>query len=459
MKKAIYLLLFGITFTACDRDIEEPISETTYLANRVQQGGATTIDVFTSDGFGTPASNLSGADLMRHLDGDLAFESVFVSAPADVNPGLGAIFNNSSCINCHPRDGRAPMVNNLLDRSGFFLRISIPGTMEDGSPVPAPGFGVQVQNHAVYGYQKEASFGVTWAYHTETLADGTQVELRKPTFTLEDTYIPLPANYMTSPRLAMPVFGLGLLEAMEESTILLHQDIDDADGDGISGKANYVWDPQSQSTVIGRFGWKANNPTLLVQNAGAYQQDMGVTNYVISAESSLGQGNYVASPYDHPDLPDEVLDDVTFYTQTLGVPALRNANDPKVNRGAKLFDQLDCAKCHVPRQVSGSHPVPQVANQVFYPYTDLLLHDMGEELADGRPDFLANGREWRTRPLWGIGLTQLINGHTDYLHDGRARNLMEAILWHGGEAENAKNQFKNLSTEDRNDLMTFLNSL
>lgn len=435
----------------------EPV-DTTYLKSRIASGGATTTYTETSDAFATPAENLEGERLERHLTGDAEFEQNFVLGPAPINPGLGSIFNNSACIHCHPRDGRSAFPQNLTARSGFFLRTSLPGTDAHGNPKPVPGFGTQLQNQAVFGFKPEAHFAVSYTFHTEILADGTEVELRKPKFSVYDTYMSFPKAALLSPRLAPPVFGLGLLEAIPEAQLLAWADENDEDGDGISGRPNYVWDPVGQRTAIGRFGWKANTPSTLVQNAGAYNEDMGVTNYVMPLESAHGQSNHY-SWTDKPEIANQILDDVTFYTQTLAVPAMRHTDNPQVNRGAKIFDKLDCAKCHIPKVKSGAHEVAEVSHQTFYPYTDLLLHDMGEGLADGRPDFLATGREWKTRPLWGIGLTDLINGHTDFLHDGRARNITEAILWHGGEAENAKNQFKNLSRKDREDLLKFLNAL
>lgn len=457
MKRLMLGIVVLSSITACQYDVEEPVAYY-YLSERTYSGGDTTIFEETSDAFATPADNLVGDNLERHMTGDAHFEQNFVTGPAEVNPGLGSIFNNSACINCHPRDGRSGFPDDIFSRSGFFLRTSISGTDAHGGPNPVPGFGVQLQNQAIFGYEPEVRFSVNYTYITETLADGTEVVLTRPEYTVYDSYIPYPAEAMFSPRLAPPVFGLGLLEAIPESQILAWADENDADGDGISGKPNYVWSPATEQMELGRFGWKANNATLLTQNAGAYNEDMGVTNYVMPVESSFGQTQHY-SWTNEPEIANDVLDDVTFYTQTLAVPAMRNISDSHANNGAKIFDRLDCAKCHIPKTTSGTHEVSEISNQTFWAYTDMLLHDMGEGLADGRPDFLANGSEWKTRPLWGIGMTNLVNGHTNFLHDGRAKNITEAILWHGGEAENAKEQFKELSTSDREDLLKFLNSL
>lgn len=434
----------------------EPAPE---LQERLYAGGETTVFLASSNAFSSPAANLSGSRLDFHLDGDFQFETVFVTAPATVNSGVGPIFNNSSCIGCHPKDGRSAFPSDINALSGFFFRASMPGLGDNNAPIPVPGFGEQIQNQAIFGYQPEAKFQVSYSPRVETFADGTKVTLQKPNYSLTDTYIPFPSEAVISPRLASPVFGLGLLEAIPEYYILQNEDINDLDGDGISGKANYVYDHLSGETKLGRFGWKANTATVMEQCAGAYVHDMGVTNPLFPFETGFGQSNGDDGLEDDAEISQDLLDEITFYCQTLGVPAPRNINDDAVKRGAALFNELQCAKCHIPKMISGDFPVAVVANQTFFPYTDLLLHDMGEGLADNRPDFLANGREWRTKALWGIGLTQVVNGHTNFLHDGRAKNITEAILWHGGEAENAKNNFKNLSASQRDDLLKFMNSL
>ena len=232
-----------------------------------------------------------------------------------------------------------------------------------------------------------------------------------------------------------------------------------AEQDIVSGRPNYVWDRERQAVRLGRFGWKANEPSLRQQTADAYRNDMGVTSPLFPQEASYGQPAHDDLD-DDPEIGEDVIDMVTFFTQTLGVPAARNAGDARVERGRTLFREIGCASCHVPQLHTGTLPgVPEVSGQTIFPYTDMLLHDMGEGLADGRGDGQADGREWRTPPLWGIGLTQLVDQHTFFLHDGRARNLTEAILWHGGEAESAREQFRTLGRTERDALLTFLNAL
>jgi CxxC motif-containing protein (DUF1111 family) len=421
-------------------------------------GGATTVFSTTSSAFEQPASNLSAASLERHLAGDVAFEDVFVTAPAPVNSGLGPVFNNSACIRCHPRDGRGRAPEPGAGFDSIFLRISI-GNDPTSGPYPVPGFGNQLQHRAVVGVTPEGTIDVRYEDRLVTFADGETLALRKPVFSISGSYIDLPPGVLFGPRLAPPVFGRGLLEAIPEATIVGWADETDLDGDNVSGRPNRVYDPVSRQTSLGRFGLKANAPSLIVQNAGAYNGDIGVTSSVLPVESSFDQAQYDGFD-DEVEVSDETLAAVTIYTQTLGVPARRDVDDPTVLRGEQLFEQANCTACHKPQVKTGDFDaVPELADQLIFPYTDLLLHDMGEDLADGRPDFLASGSEWRTPPLWGIGMTETVNGHTDFLHDGRARNLLEAIMWHGGEAEGSKEFVRKLPKGDRDALVRFLNSL
>ena len=425
-------------------------------------GGDTTIFSESSHAFSTPAPNLTAAALEKHLDGDLEFEAIFVTAPAEVNPGLGPIYNNLTCVNCHVRDGRGrpPTVDEKF--VSMLFRLSLPNTEDDDlgkPPIPVPGYGTQLNNRAIYGTPSEGTVIIEYSEQTLTTVDGTLIHLRYPDYTITDTYKPIPENVEVSPRVAPVVFGLGLLEAIPEKTILAHTDEADVNGDGISGKPNYVWDVVEKRYKLGRFGWKANQPNLLQQVAAAYHDDMGVTSSLFPLENSHGQSQLKQSNTSH-EVSDEVLDVVTFYVQTLAVPARRNVNDAQVMHGEQLFAQAQCADCHIPTLKTGVLPgVPSVSNQTIHAFTDMLLHDMGPDLADNRPDFRASGSEWRTPPLWGIGLVQTVNGHTNFLHDGRARNLMEAILWHGGEAEKSRQITMQMTTVERDALIAFLESL
>lgn len=422
-------------------------------------GGATTVFLTDETAFGQAAPNLSAASLLKHDEGDEAFAAEFAARASAGHPaGLGPLFHHVSCEGCHVGDGRGMPA---LDDQGFnsmLLRLSQMGIDAHGEPAAIAGFGGQLQDQAIAGVRPEGKFAINYTEQPDTFADGTQYSLRAPRYVIQNTYIPLPAGTQVSPRIASPVFGLGLLEALDEETILAAADPNDRNRDGISGKANYVWDEKSQKVVIGRFGWKANQPSLLQQNAAAFNGDMGVTTSLFPTESSAGQ--IQAIPAHAPEVDDATLDAVVHYTRTLGVPARRNITDPAVQRGKVIFADAKCGVCHTPSLRTGTVPnVPEISNQIIFPYTDLLVHDMGEGLADNRPDFAANGREWRTTPLWGLGLTATVNKHTFLLHDGRARNVMEAIMWHGGEAQASRDHVRRLPKGDRDALLAFLASL
>ncbi len=421
-------------------------------------GGQATVFDESSRAFTHGISSLNGRDLFVDGLGDKAFEQTFVSNPAPVNGGLGPIFNNVSCISCHHNDGKGTPTAGL-NNSSLLFRISIPGQDDFGGPNAIPGYGGQLQDRSLQGRTPEALVSITYENVTVNYADGSTAQLRKPTYTVHDSYIPMPAGCLISPRMAPPVFGLGLLELIGESTIKAMADEGDADGDGISGRPNYVYNALTKKRAIGRFGLKAGVPTIELQVAAAYNQDMGITNYIFPQESSFGQPQADAHAYG-TELPDSTLNAVAFYIKSLAVPARRNVADPSVKQGEQLFTSLQCASCHRPTlQTDVDVRFPVLSNQRIHPYTDLLLHDMGEGLADNRPDFSASGREWRTAPLWGIGLFEKTNGIPYYLHDGRARTMEEAILWHDGEALAAKKKFIQLSKSDRGDLVRFLKSL
>lgn len=460
MKKLWIILSLGVAvygFSRCNKSESFPDSA---YDDRLSGGIYTVLDVSTN-AFKQPFAGLTDRQQVVHNIGDGTFDQVFVAAPAPHFGGLGPIFNNISCVNCHRNDGGGfPTLGS--SNSGMLMRISIPGADAHGGPVAAPGFGLQVQDQALLGTVAEASVGISYTDVPVAYPDGSVVTLRKPTYTLTNTYTALPAGYLMSPRLAPRLVGLGLLENIPESTILSFVDAGDRNGDGITGKANYVYDTYSQKMELGRFGLKANVPTLLMQVATAYQQDMGVTSYAQPEESCYDQiqMSLVGITDTSPELVDSLLNYVTYYVQTLSVPARRDVNDSVNRRGEALFNQVNCSGCHRQTMYTGVNPALDLSSQRIHPYTDLLVHDMGAGLADGRPDNLATGSEWRTTPLWGIGLLQVTNGGTGYyLHDGRARTIEEAILWHDGEAAKSRQAFMQLSQTDRSALLQFLNSL
>lgn len=457
MKKHIVLLCLLCSFTAltmCRK--AQPFAEDGY--DERLSGGLATIFDETSKAFGHMMPGMNENDVAEHEFGDAAFEQTFVSAPAPVNSGLGPIFNNVSCISCHHNDGKGTPTAGEVNSSLLF-RIAIEGINEHGGPVPAPGYGGQLQDVAIFGKVAECKISISYTDVVTIYPDGEKVTLRKPQYTMQNVYAGYPGGYALSPRLAPPVFGLGLLEAIPEATILSFADELDADNDGISGKANYVYNADTKKKEIGRFGLKANTATILAQVAGAYHQDMGITSRIFPQESSYGQSQ-LDGLNDDPELEDSVLDRVAFYIKSLAVPARRNVTDVDIKNGKTLFTAMNCSGCHKTVVQTGVDvTLAPVSNQRIQPYTDLLLHDMGDGLADNYIDFLANGREWRTAPLWGIGLFEKTNGTPYYLHDGRARTIEEAILWHSGEAKKSKNAFMQLSKVERNTVIKFLKSL
>ena len=428
-------------------------------------GGDTTVFDATRNAFNLPAPNLSVEHRTAFFVGNSFFNQNWVTPPASTagRDGLGPLFNARSCSACHFKDGRSRPPEAGDPMTTMLLRISIPGRGEHGQPLPDPTYGGQLQGRAILGVPPEGDAYVKYVEVSGRLADGQEYSLRQPDYSIRNLgYGPLARELMISPRVAPAMVGMGLLEAVPEETLRALADPEDRDGNGISGRINFVWDKASGKKMPGRFGWKAEQPTVLQQAATAFVQDIGITPSLMPEENyTAGQGICAKQPHSQsPEASDKILNNVVSYSRTLAVPGRRNWTDPLVLRGKALFGEADCAACHVPKLSTGAWPeFPELSRQTIRPYTDLLLHDMGDGLADNRPAFDASGREWRTPPLWGIGLVSKVNGHTFFLHDGRARNLLEAILWHGGEAEAARERFRRFSQEERDALVAFLDSL
>ena len=428
-------------------------------------GGAATVQATTRQAFGQPLPHLTADQETRFFVGNSFFNRNWVSAPASTTArdGLGPMFNARSCSACHLHDGRGRPPAPGEDMLSMLVRLSVPGRDAHNGVVPEPVYGDQFNGLAVPGVPPEGRALVTYEEVPGTYEDGEPFSLRRPTYTFTDLqYGPMHPDTLLSPRVAPAMVGLGLLEAVPESALLALADPHDADGDGISGRPNRVWDKAQQRTVLGRFGWKANQPSVAQQVAGAFLGDIGITSPLFPDENCTPAAVACRQALNggSPELPERLFAHVVFYSRTLAVPARRNSHLPKVMRGRKLFDDAQCNACHTPTLRTGAvSGLPDLSGQVIHPYTDLLLHDMGEGLADNRPDFEASGSEWRTPPLWGIGLVETVNRHTFLLHDGRARNLAEAILWHGGEAEDSKEYFRRLPSNDREALLQFLDSL
>jgi len=429
-------------------------------------GGDGTRPVANDDAFTFQTPNSPKRHQRPFSFGNRLFNTNWVEAPGSVKAfdGLGPMFNRVSCSGCHTRDGRGrPPENNRGPMDSMLLRISIPGKDAKVGVVPHSVYGDQISERAILHVEPEGRTEISYTERPGTYGDGEKFSLRQPRYAITDLkYGDLGKDVMVSPRVAPAMVGLGLLQSVPDETLLALADPDDADGDGISGRANEVWDALAGKKSLGRFGWKANQPNLRQQNAGAAVGDIGIATSMAEAQNCTpAQFDCVkAINGGAPEMSDEFLDKLTLYTMTIAVPAQRNANDPVVKQGEELFRAMGCASCHMPTlQTKSVEHFSELENQTFHPFTDLLLHDMGEGLADNRPDFEATGREWRTPPLWGLGLIPVVNKHDFLLHDGRARGAAEAILWHGGEAEAAREAFRNAAKPERDALIAFLNSL
>lgn len=445
-----------------------------------QGGAATSWKRSNRDAFSQFSTNLTFEQEQTFKLGNALFRKLWVSSPSSTHAsdGLGPLFNARACQSCHLKDGRGHPPEGDNDFTSMLFRLARPA--QTGAEIEAlrtyaklaigdPVYGGQIQDLAVAGLSAEAK--VTIAYEDEpvTLGDGKVVHLRKPKYGIKRLgFGPLHPKTTIAPRIAQPMIGLGLIEAIHSSDIEASADPDDKNQDGISGKLPIAIGHDGQPT-LGRFGWKATERSLIAQNAAAFSGDIGISTTLNpnphgdctkSQSSCLALPTGVQKRLGNVEAPDQVLDLVTFYTANLAVPARRNVTNKVVLRGKELFYQTGCIACHKPKYVTSRNAAQKEHRfQLIWPYSDFLLHDMGEGLADNQPVGAATGREWRTQPLWGIGLTKTVNGHTFFLHDGRARNLIEAILWHGGEAKQARDTFANLVQDDRNAVIKFLESL
>jgi CxxC motif-containing protein (DUF1111 family)/uncharacterized iron-regulated protein len=425
-----------------------------------------TTDDRTRQAFGQPVAGLDADERRMFFVGNSFFNSNWVVAPASTSTrdGLGPLFNMRSCSSCHLRDGRGELPEAGVPLRTALVRLGVPGRDGRGQVLPEPAYGSQFQGMANAGVVPEGDAWVDFETVVEYFKDGTSIELRKPVIRFSNLgYGPMSEEVLTSLRVAPAIHGSGLLAAIPEEAIVARADPDDLDGDGISGRVNRVWDERRGESRLGRLGWKANQPDLTQQVAEAFLNDIGITSPVFPNEnlSSIQADAHRELPDGgEPEISQELLDAVVFYCQTLAVPNPRNQADPQVVRGSQVFKVARCNACHVEEWTTSATAFPAaLAGQRIRPYTDLLLHDMGPVLADGRPDFEANGSEWRTPPLWGLGLHQTVNGRVNFLHDGRARTPLEAVMWHGGEAEASREYVRGLDAADRAALEAFLNSL
>ena len=409
--------------------------------------GALTVFNRTSAAFEKPASSLTPDEIARHDVGDPLFERSHIPLATHPDAGLGPLFNANSCVACHVRNGRGAPVPGVS-----LVRVAL---QEANGATPVPQWGWQIQDHAIFGHQPEATMDLTWQEEPqagdEPPLQKVQVGLIRP-----DGEVVADSEMNRSLRTAPPLIGLGLLEVIPDQAILSHADPDDRDGDGISGRPVILEQGHGQQ-ALGRFGWKAGTATVQEQTAEAYINDMGLTTAADPETNTTVEGQPADITWDE-------LTAVTFYSQSLGAPATkRPAKDPVVSKGSSLFGDLQCAVCHVPSHKTSTDPnavVAAIRGQTIWPYTDLLVHDMGPGLDDGVAEHgVTRSAEWRTAPLWGLGLTNRVNEKAGYLHDGRARSVNEAIRWHGGEAEGAKGNYLALAPKDRQVLLDWLQGL
>ncbi len=448
----------------------------------LMQGGAgTSRKRVNQDAFSQSSANITFEEEGTFKLGNALFRKLWVSAPSSTqaSDGLGPLFNARACQSCHLKDGRGHPPENNPDATSMFLRLARAAETAEEQTLVAdravlnfadPVYGGQLQDLAVPGLAGEGRMAIAYEDIPVKLGDGTTLSLRKPSYSVEKpAYGPLDPRTTLSPRVTPQMIGLGLVEQIHPADILAGADPDDRDGDGISGKASIVRDHKSGELTLGRFGWKASNPSIRQQTADAFVGDLGISNPDVpkswgdcteAQAACLAMPNGVQPRLGDTEAPDPVMDLVTFYSQNLAVPARRDIAKAEVLHGKQMFYEAGCASCHTPKFVTRRDaPNKAQAFQLIWPYSDFLLHDMGEGLADGQQVGDATGSEWRTPPLWGIGLTKRVSGHTFFLHDGRARDLTEAILWHGGEGQAARDRFAALPASDRDALIAFLESL
>ncbi|MGJ8529686.1 di-heme oxidoredictase family protein [Maritalea sp.] len=409
---------------------------------------------FGPTAFSLANKDLNSADLAKFNYGQGLFHHQWQTrSHADgTQSGLGPLFSANACAACHVRDGRGKVPEPGHYSTSYVIAAGRPSTFHGTTSDPI--YGDQIQQQSA-GAPHEGEVVVRFEETTEQLADGTTVNLRAPIFTLSNPqYGPLGKHTKLSGRLPQQLVGLGFLENTPVDELAENADPDDLNSDGISGRLNYLADG-----TVGRFGWKATAPTILDQTANAASTDMGISTPLFPAyagDCTSEQIKCLDASLKQPANKKTELDInearmLAHYSANLHVPVQRNVQEPDVIAGEDLFAALNCSGCHVPN-IAGA----QTSTKAF---TDLLLHDMGEGLADLRFGDQILGREWRTPPLWGLGYTKEVNGNQNYLHDGRARNLIEAIMWHDGEANKSRELFRSLSTNERQQLLSFLNSL
>lgn len=457
MIRLFKIILLITLLTSCEKPTKNNKLDVSYLLG----GTMNTVLDDSENAMTFPSPGLTGMDELHFFVGNSFFNQNWVSAPASTTArdGLGPFFNAKSCSGCHIKDGRGRPPSDNEISTGLLLRFWTGETDEYGAPSPDPNYGNQLQDRSVPEATVEGMISIEYEYIEGEYPDGTKYTLQKPIYSVNN---PQYGNYSKlAPRIARQLIGLGLIEAISEDSMQLWSDPNDDNNDGISGRINMVYDKRSNSYLIGKIGWKAEEAGIYQQVSKAFSRDIGITTELFIEQNGTEEqlDTLELSDAGTPEIEEEDLMKVVLYMQNLGVPVQRNYGDEDIIAGKQLFINIGCNDCHREETTTGNHEFENLSNQKIYPYTDNLLHNMGGMLADERVEYDAQGNEWRTPSLWGIGLFETVNGHTRYLHDGRARNIEEAILWHGGEAGSRKKSFMSLEKEERDKLIKFLNSL
>ncbi|MBL4630873.1 MAG: hypothetical protein JKY14_06820, partial [Paraglaciecola sp.] len=462
--------------------------------SELQPGGDMTARRVSHRSYVVEGKGVSAMQKLNFWTGFSLFRDPWVIAPSSTKDrdGLGPLFNTRSCIDCHSRGGRGPAPKvGLSTPSSMVIRLGLKDQATTATKATTfkqtttyATYGGQIQTRAINtrhstrlpkAISPEAKLHLAYETINGQYADGTAYQLNKPTYQLQNlAYGELDPDVGLSPRFAPVVYGAGLLDAIAEQDLLIQEDIHDENNDGISSRYNRVpmvkkhtfeENYTAPTQGIGRFGLKAKHPTLAQQVAAAFKDDIGITNSWFPTESctssqtdcavasQLGQNTKI-------EIPNKLLKLVIDTNQFMAVPPTRDLKSKIAQQGRELFYQGGCASCHTPSYTtSQDYPVAVLANQKIWPYTDLALHDMGEGLADGVIENQASGQEWRTSRLWGLGAQKIFRKQPLYLHDGRAKSVAEAILWHGGEAKASQTFFTHLIATERQQLLAFLDAI
>lgn len=479
----ITLLLTLVLWERCRSDEAVPPID----PSEALPGGEGTVSIRPFASFMLPAANLVQEKRPDFHAGKALARQPWIKAPTVTRSrdGLGPVYNARTCLSCHVNGGRGVLpADSKTPLFAAFVRLSVPGKDKIQGVIPEPVYGDQLQAQSVsLSHQlrhsvtqkdpdkdpeapPEARAYIDWQTKAFQYPDGQTRQLRYPKIRIERLgYGELDPQTMMSLRAAPAIHGMGLLELIPQADIDRLADPDDSDGDGISGRVNQVWDFANQRVVPGRFGWKANRADIRITTAAAFNGDVGITTPLFPDQPCTPrQTRCLRTPTGNDaggvELPDYMLQLVVDFTRNLGVPE-RRGSVAETAVGREMFYRTGCQSCHQPSYTTASRAGQwqHLGGQKIWPYSDLLLHDMGEELADNRPDYEATGREWRTAPLWGVGISEQVNGSHFLLHDGRARTVEEAILWHGGEAESVRRRFIELPAKDREALLKFVESL